>query len=639
MEEIIITDEDIQVLREELGYPYVIDDIRAAILKDNSSIDVHACPGSGKTSLIALKLLLLAKKWNSPYQGVCVLTHTNVARDEILNRIEQHPHGNILKHYPHFIGTIQEFVDRFFAIPFIKSDKFGPITIDSELCENILWSWIRRGTKTYLHNRHIDSFGSFILKNNDGTMEFLVPGFNAPSASDSYRDLESAKNRLLEEGYYYYREMYEYATCLLLHNPTMCSIIRMRFPFIIIDEMQDTQMHQDDFLTSIFSNRFTILQRFGDPNQSIYDGMGDRPNISFNNGRADYAILDSHRFGEDIVALIQSLRFNMNGNMRSSRQGEELLRRNTIFLYDDQTIQTVIPAFCRHVEVTINNLPEKVFKAVGSVGSEYVRGRKISDYWTEYRKSKKVINIKPTTLFQAVYHATQQKEGDAKVFYELIINALLELLRRANKKYRTPNGAERVFNKTSLFNMLNEGKKNLELNQFLTSWLTGKTPTQYIWGLQVNYLLQFFEISERTRSFLEDYIAYISPELNEPRVNAIDNIFHSDNGIDVEVTTIHGVKGETHAATLVMETKFDKYFDITCLLEYFVNDDIERPIESFDSPGKKGHVLATFMKKLFVAMSRPRYLVCLSVQKSSMTEQLAAALTEKGWVIRDLTHT
>src|SRR5690606_36409827 len=35
-----------------------------------------------------------------------------------------------------------------------------------------------------------------------------------------------------------------------------------------------------------------------------------------------------------------------------------------------------------------------------------------------------------------------------------------------------------------------------------------------------------------------------------------NNTFRSKYGFDIEVSTIHGVKGETHDATLVLETKF-----------------------------------------------------------------------------------
>src|SRR5580700_4413455 len=64
--------------------------------------DIQACPGSGKTTLVGLKLLLLLKQWHEPYCGICVLTHSNVAKNEIIARLRLHPAGDRLLSYPHF---------------------------------------------------------------------------------------------------------------------------------------------------------------------------------------------------------------------------------------------------------------------------------------------------------------------------------------------------------------------------------------------------------------------------------------------------------------------------------------------------------------------------------------------------------
>jgi len=120
--ESLISDTDIdQLSRQEC---LTFDENRRKILKAMHSIDVQACPGSGKTTLIAAKLILLAQKWPLKHQGICVLSHTNVAKDEIISRLKV---SNIrearsLLSYPHFIGTIQEFVNRFLALPYLRQN-------------------------------------------------------------------------------------------------------------------------------------------------------------------------------------------------------------------------------------------------------------------------------------------------------------------------------------------------------------------------------------------------------------------------------------------------------------------------------------------------------------------------------------
>lgn len=82
------------------------DDDRRAVLLENQSRDINAAPGSGKTTVLAAKLLILARKWEAARSGICVLSHTNVARDEIQRRLGKSIEGSRLLTYPHFIGTI-----------------------------------------------------------------------------------------------------------------------------------------------------------------------------------------------------------------------------------------------------------------------------------------------------------------------------------------------------------------------------------------------------------------------------------------------------------------------------------------------------------------------------------------------------
>src|ERR1700733_12536351 len=122
-----ISDADIAWGCDAMGLPsYAFsgqdnNDPRVGVLKRLDSVDVEACPGSGKTTLLVTKLAILAKKWQTLRSGVCVLSHTNVARNEIEERLGPFPEGSALLHYPHFVGTIHSFVNEFIAIPWLKS--------------------------------------------------------------------------------------------------------------------------------------------------------------------------------------------------------------------------------------------------------------------------------------------------------------------------------------------------------------------------------------------------------------------------------------------------------------------------------------------------------------------------------------
>ena len=84
------------------------------------STDVAACPGSGKTTVLLAKLKLLADRM--PFAngaGICVLSHTNVAVDEIRKRLSGY--ADKLISYPNYIGTIQSFVDKFITMPYLRN--------------------------------------------------------------------------------------------------------------------------------------------------------------------------------------------------------------------------------------------------------------------------------------------------------------------------------------------------------------------------------------------------------------------------------------------------------------------------------------------------------------------------------------
>lgn len=109
----------------------VFDEERRAFLRDFSTLDLQAVPGSGKTTVLLAKLLILEKYMPLDNgRGVLVLSHTNAAINEIIFRIGKFA-PNLFR-YPNFVGTIQSFVDTFLAIPFYTNRfKKTPYRIDN----------------------------------------------------------------------------------------------------------------------------------------------------------------------------------------------------------------------------------------------------------------------------------------------------------------------------------------------------------------------------------------------------------------------------------------------------------------------------------------------------------------------------
>ncbi len=134
-----------------------------AFLKTASSCEVHACPGSGKTTLLVAKLALLARQWTWRDRGILVLSHTNVARSEVERRLARDASASHLLVHPHFVGTIQSFVDRYLALPYLRDvgpgcGPVGECRIDDALFAAQAWKRFKmQGWKDYKQaNAYLD---------------------------------------------------------------------------------------------------------------------------------------------------------------------------------------------------------------------------------------------------------------------------------------------------------------------------------------------------------------------------------------------------------------------------------------------------------------------------------------------------
>lgn len=106
------------------------DDERRNFIKELSSCDLLAVPGSGKTTALIAKLCCMAENLEIG-DAILVLSHTNTAVEEIRKHLSKK--AAKLFEYPHNVSTIQEFVDKFLAIPYYENKyKRGIEIIDKD---------------------------------------------------------------------------------------------------------------------------------------------------------------------------------------------------------------------------------------------------------------------------------------------------------------------------------------------------------------------------------------------------------------------------------------------------------------------------------------------------------------------------
>ncbi len=660
----LITRDDIAniALSEEL---ILDDEARNSILETMHSIDVQACPGSGKTTLIATKLILLAKNWPLQHQGICVLSHTNVAKDEIIDRLQKSKNleAQRLLSYPHFIGTIQEFVGKFLAFPLIRSDGIRVKLVDTENCVNQIYANLQHGTRTYIDNRNQYSnvLFDFDLRLDGSVISINVPTFPNGSNSDSYHDLLSVRERMITEGYFFYRDIFTFAEKALIENRNVQGALQKRFACIFLDEMQDTQKYQDEVLLQIFplDKPALIVQRFGDPDQAIFHGIGgEKPNESFNNKSiADMhcVICRSHRFDGDLANRIKPLSFNailleteLSDDALAERlrvHSQEGSFEHTIIVFDDETCERVIEFFA---DIVSNQFSDEqkgshlfLVKAVGAVGNEIdptADQLKIGHYWRGYDKAKSKTSFKESSLIEAVRYCRLSPSTDWASSYRLLTDCVLRLLRIADIR----DGEGQFFSTPSMRKLLKDNGEWESFRKSIHFMLNDAHQVdQRFWRKICDSLKAAFEI-ENVSAEATEYMAFVDGEVpidlvprehkqNGGLVSLSDNRIRHSDGFQIELSTIHGVKGETHDATLVLETK-NYEFDLNGMLPFLTGE-----LPNAKMPNTKmGKRKKQFMRQFYVAMSRPRHLLCLAVHSDRISPEQEKCLPEKGWKVEKI---
>ena len=228
------------------------------------SFFLYAGAGSGKT----YSLVLLLKKIHNSIgkdlllqgKNVAVITFTNAATDEIVNRLDYSPVFHI--------STIHSFV--WDVIKYYQTDikrlYCQYIQEDIRVLYEKLEKAKSKTTKTYLSNAEkIEQLKEQLGKAK--TIEKFV--YNPNGSNPEYNALKHA-------------EVIKISSQMIMDSMMLQRIIAQRYPILLIDESQDTKKELVDAFFKIqenFANIFT-LGLLGDQKQRIYaDGKDNMVNV------------------------------------------------------------------------------------------------------------------------------------------------------------------------------------------------------------------------------------------------------------------------------------------------------------------------------------------------------------------------
>lgn len=650
-QEINITDADIEYAEKVLlPEGKAFDEERRLFIRNLSTIDLQAVPGSGKTTALLAKLLILERYMPlKSGRGVLVISHTNAAVDEIKERIGKHCPK--LFAYPNFIGTIQSFVDTFLAIPFY-TNQFSKkhLRIDNEIyVERIEKAFTRnlrgfnrqeqKNARYFIMSNKILSNYRLKIADNNFTVHSSINGSELDIKKPRSRNwsdfsvnekqkikewLIKLKLKILHEGVLHFDDAYLLADSQLNKVPSYHKLLQKRYKYVFVDEMQDMDVHQHNLIEKVFypdNSTQSILQRIGDKNQAIYNGgsvnldniWSDRDNVLFING--------SYRLSPRIASLVQNLALTPNPveGRNLNPDGSNIDIKPTIFVYKDETIEQVIPAFAIKIKElqasdSIPTNPPNKFMAV-AWRKEHDEDDKLalSDYWRHFKKASSGQQIDFNVLEDYILYFDKDKKTLESV-RKNILNALLKILRLEN----VSDENDRVYTKRKLINFFktleNNEYEKLKLNLYRWSigCIRGKS-SETIAAIReyIPVFLSVFEKEVTSSANLINGESEINQDDNEdePQINTFDS-----DGINIEIGTVHSAKGQTHTATLYLETYFQKdgnganakSYESQRLANQLLGNQILTTV------GKRVKQSA---KMAYVGFSRPTHFLCVAIHK------------------------
>lgn len=703
------TDEEIKIAHDILlkdKKPF--DSNKVNIIKEDSSCYVQACPGSGKTTTLLAKLIILANKMPLPEgKGICVLTHTNVAIDEIKAKLGTK--ADVLFRYPNSFGTIQTFLhkyvtaaalhyfygsqityvddemsnavflNKYYKLPIRESKLRGQIFaltaskehiinaaeiealggVDMLTAANVIkkkkrvdififqlkgynWSQIPRKYRSLIQTKGNSIQNSLILsfRVDWDSNKIITDSGSIRVDSPSGTEYMKIKEEMFREGILSFQDAYDLAFRYIREKKLDFSRFSdKRFKYLFIDEVQDCDGLQVDLIQKIFDENKVVIQRFGDYCQAIYerDECSGSENDKLKENQVLY-IHDSNRFGEKIAKPLRSLCIEDNHQLHGNEEVPSV--KPIIITYENPLSvlpkyvellgTTLIPEMDNRSILDIANKERQEdplhrinVKACGWVGKKGASAQKrfIESYFPPFEKKNVGPKVEGVSFNEFMF---KNLHGAIKEHAISIIQGILKYLdlceiRNGNRRYT----------KTSFLDSLTatniEHKDNFLKEVMNWALLTAKSDSdddlnkirstihQYI----TETILPIYR-KEETPDALSFFNA-TNENLPEDQTTEHRNVYHGDNGkIDIEVSTVHAVKGETHAATLYLETS------------YFGKHESERLSAQFKGIpyiGTDERTLSS-LKVAYVGMSRPRYLLCVAIQKDRFDKMDCPELRE-----------
>lgn len=296
----------------------------------NEPFKVTAGPGAGKTHWLInhIKNVVSNSHKLDVVRKVACITYTNVGIDTITSRlnmgndvvevctIHSFLYANVVKPYVHLVA--EDFGLKLDELVVIDDSNFKSEGIAALVLRRIGKSWL--DPKKYLGGLKNATWRYGNHEYNDYKPNHPIKVGKWHVGNDCYMEF---KRWLWSEGYMSFDDILYFSYILLSRYPNIYKLIKAKYPYIFVDEFQDTIPFVVDLLTQL-GNDGVIVGVVGDKAQSIYDFLGATVQ-QFDNfsvpGIQEYEIRGNRRSTKQIIELLNIVRTDFSQDWLNESEG------------------------------------------------------------------------------------------------------------------------------------------------------------------------------------------------------------------------------------------------------------------------------------------------------------------------------
>jgi DNA helicase-2/ATP-dependent DNA helicase PcrA len=487
------------------------------------------------------------------------------------------------------------------------------------------------------------------------------------TANHFYLEIENWKENLYKTGILNYKDSFNISNWNLINNVQIISILQNRFKYVFIDEMQDLEEFQIKIIDDIFYTKEskTIIQRIGDVNQSIFNS-GKKVKIECDwKPRYKKFLKNSLRLTNEVATLVNKFIFEPQYDdcddkleVKGCKIIDKIIFPHLIIINEKTTGEQIKEKFN---QLIFDNKLHKSesnkkdgFHIIGwstewdndekSIDSNGIKRYRLKDFFNYYQKESKQKKEDFDSLKKHLYLFDKEKQT-FEAIRKSILNALTRVLRIEEiYRYQTDNHFYRKSNLIEFFK--SQGDEFYDnFNSKLFSWCFDIiTKKNYIavyddlkkfiesnsfiglnWYNEENY---FPNLINKSKDFLIKEFDFQLSEENSKNGKT------QTNEIEIKLSSVHAVKGQTHCATMYIESSYYNYETKKAQIK----DVLLGKNHSFKigekskgkNAGEKDAQAKQALKMMYVGFSRPTHLLCFVVLSENVSGD-KVSFEKAGW--------